>query len=288
MITEYELRRQAAKWRVDPMVVDLDYSLGWFIAALYRNDDVHKRLRFKGGTCLRKCYFPEYRFSEDLDFTATGVLTPEALETYINQACRWVIERDGPDYNAASRRIEVVEDEYGAESIQVRLYYRGPLRWGGSPRAIRLDITRHEKLCLPAANRVLIHPYSDQHIAVSNPIPCYDLAEVLAEKLRAIGGQRQFAISRDLYDIHRLVVSGVSGESAIHIIPMKFKAREVEITGLTVDNILQRLHEFQIDWDRRLAYLVSMEQETAFAQAFETVINLVRFVQQHIETENNN
>ena len=26
-------------------------------------------LRFKGGTCLKKCYFPEYRFSEDLDFT---------------------------------------------------------------------------------------------------------------------------------------------------------------------------------------------------------------------------
>jgi len=23
---------------------------------------------FKGGTCLKKCYFPDYRFSEDLDF----------------------------------------------------------------------------------------------------------------------------------------------------------------------------------------------------------------------------
>ncbi|WP_353616855.1 nucleotidyl transferase AbiEii/AbiGii toxin family protein [Cytophaga sp. FL35] len=27
---------------------------------------------FKGGTCLRKCYFPDYRFSEDLDFTSTN------------------------------------------------------------------------------------------------------------------------------------------------------------------------------------------------------------------------
>lgn len=24
---------------------------------------------FKGGTCLKKCYFETYRFSEDLDFT---------------------------------------------------------------------------------------------------------------------------------------------------------------------------------------------------------------------------
>jgi len=26
---------------------------------------------FKGGTCLKKCYFETYRFSEDLDFTLT-------------------------------------------------------------------------------------------------------------------------------------------------------------------------------------------------------------------------
>jgi predicted nucleotidyltransferase component of viral defense system len=24
---------------------------------------------FKGGTCLRKCYYETFRFSEDLDFT---------------------------------------------------------------------------------------------------------------------------------------------------------------------------------------------------------------------------
>ena len=24
---------------------------------------------FKGGTCIKKCYFETYRFSEDLDFT---------------------------------------------------------------------------------------------------------------------------------------------------------------------------------------------------------------------------
>jgi predicted nucleotidyltransferase component of viral defense system len=288
MITENELRRIAAQWRVDPMVVDLDYSLGWFVAGLYSNPIANTKLRFKGGTCLRKCYFADYRFSEDLDFTATGVLTPEVLEIYIDQARGWVTERDGPDYNAASPRIDVVEDEYGSESFQARIYYRGPLRWGGSPRAIRLDITRHETLCLPAVAKVLIHPYGDQDRAISNQIPCYDLSEVLAEKLRAVGGQRQFAISRDLYDIHRLVASGVSVESAINIIPEKFKAREVDIAGLTVDNILSRRHEFQVDWDRRLAYLISMEQETAFDQAFETVINVVRLVQQHIETENNN
>ena len=69
MIVEAEIRRNAAKAKVDPMVIDLDYSLGWFLLGLSKNNDLRNCLRFKGGTCLRKCYFSEYRFSEDLDFT---------------------------------------------------------------------------------------------------------------------------------------------------------------------------------------------------------------------------
>jgi len=30
MIVEAEIRRSAARAKVDPMVIDLDYSLGWF------------------------------------------------------------------------------------------------------------------------------------------------------------------------------------------------------------------------------------------------------------------
>ncbi len=57
MIAEAEIRRYAAQWGVDPMVVDLDYTLSWFLAALYGTTKSADLLRFKGGTCLRKCYF---------------------------------------------------------------------------------------------------------------------------------------------------------------------------------------------------------------------------------------
>lgn len=69
MINEAEVRRHAAQAGVDPMVIDLDYSLGWFLLGFSKAEDFAGSLRFKGGTCLRKCYFPDYRFSEDLDFT---------------------------------------------------------------------------------------------------------------------------------------------------------------------------------------------------------------------------
>jgi len=50
MIFEAEIRRLAAVAQIDPMVLDLDYSLGWFLAGLASIPDVSNRLVFKGGT----------------------------------------------------------------------------------------------------------------------------------------------------------------------------------------------------------------------------------------------
>ncbi|MCU0487038.1 MAG: nucleotidyl transferase AbiEii/AbiGii toxin family protein [Anaerolineales bacterium] len=96
MITEAEIRRLAAVARVDPMVLDLDYSLGWFLAGLASIPEVANRLIFKGGTCLRKCYFDGYRFSEDLDFTAVTFTQPDLLQACVEQVGNWSAERNGP------------------------------------------------------------------------------------------------------------------------------------------------------------------------------------------------
>ena len=50
-------------------VIDKDWVLGHFLNAMYELKDVSEKFVFKGGTCLKKCYFQDYRFSEDLDFT---------------------------------------------------------------------------------------------------------------------------------------------------------------------------------------------------------------------------
>ena len=173
------------------MVVDLDYSLGWFITALYQANGFAASLCFKGGTCLRKCYFGDYRFSEDLDFTATAWLDPDRLLNWIQQATLWAEAADGPNYQAAPPRVEVINDAYGDETYQIRVYYRGPLQWGGSPRAIRVDVTRDERMMLPCTPRPVIHPYSDKSTLAQTNITCYTLVEILAEKIRAVGGQRR-------------------------------------------------------------------------------------------------
>ncbi|HEC34268.1 MAG TPA: nucleotidyl transferase AbiEii/AbiGii toxin family protein [Chloroflexi bacterium] len=280
MIGEAELRRCAARWGVDPMVADLDYSLGWFIVALYSANEVAGRLCFKGGTCLRKCYFADYRFSEDLDFTATVRLSPDRLLEWVEQATRWAAEMDGPDYRASPPRLETVQDEYGSETYQVRVYYRGPLRWGGNPRAIRLDVTREERLGLPPVTRRLIHPYSDGPVLAQAEIACYTLIEVLAEKVRAVGGQRRFAISRDIYDIHGLVQSGVTVADIVPLLPAKFKVRGLDIESLNVEHVIARRAAFEDDWNRRLSHLIHGVGAVIFDVAWETTVDVLRQVEE--------
>jgi predicted nucleotidyltransferase component of viral defense system len=51
--------------------VQQDYILTWLLYGIGQNPALQNSLVFKGGTALKKCYFGRYRFSEDLDFTAT-------------------------------------------------------------------------------------------------------------------------------------------------------------------------------------------------------------------------
>ena len=70
MILRKEISEKSELWGVPPDTVDKDWVLGHFLSAFYQVNEHLDKLIFKGGTCLRKCRFPDYRFSEDLDFTS--------------------------------------------------------------------------------------------------------------------------------------------------------------------------------------------------------------------------
>ena len=71
MIDRREILDAAATLGLRPQVIEKDYVLGWVLAGIYQHTALSEAWIFKGGTCLKKCYFETYRFSEDLDFTVT-------------------------------------------------------------------------------------------------------------------------------------------------------------------------------------------------------------------------
>jgi predicted nucleotidyltransferase component of viral defense system len=276
MISEAEIRRLAAVAQVDPMVIDLDYSLGWCLAGLSSIHDFSNSLVFKGGTCLRKCYFNGYRFSEDLDFTAIKKIESDQLRTWVEQMGNWSADREGPDFAIEPIRVEIIDDDYGKESFQIRAYFRGPLVWSGSRRVIRVHVTRDEKFIQPPIQLHLMHSFSDEETLGSPILNCYSLLEILAEKLRAISGQRRFAISRDLYDIYNLIQSGVSISDVLPMVPVKFKVHEIDINAIDPIQFLARKPEFERDWQKRLSYLVSGQNAVTFENAWETSLDLLQ------------
>ena len=72
MILKREIEQYAEANGVAKSTIDKDWVLGHLIDAIFSTPECREHLVFKGGTCLRKCYFPDYRFSEDLDFTSTN------------------------------------------------------------------------------------------------------------------------------------------------------------------------------------------------------------------------
>ena len=70
MLSRAELQRLANRERVALGILEKDYVLTEVLKALSQVPALKDLLIFKGGTALRKVYFPHWRYSEDLDFTA--------------------------------------------------------------------------------------------------------------------------------------------------------------------------------------------------------------------------
>ena len=110
-------------------------------------------------------------------------------------------------------------------------------------------------------------------------IPCYALEEMLAEKLRALSGQRRFAIARDLFDVHQLISeAGVLLDTVKPVLSKKFKAKDITLGEHNLENLLARRSEFKHDWKRSLSHLIPTSEQVSFESAWETGVNVVRSI----------
>jgi predicted nucleotidyltransferase component of viral defense system len=279
MIPAAEIQRMAGAAGVEPTRVDLDYTLGWILCGLWAQPEVATSWVFKGGTCLRKCYFPGYRFSEDLDFTLTQPLSMEDGRALVFAAAERAKEATGIELTSQPLRAEIMPATEGDPGYEFRLYYRGSLPMGGSPRSVQVHLSGGEVIVMPPVWRSLSHPYSDSIEMEASMLRCYSLAEALAEKLRAICGQRRYAIARDLYDTHELIRRGTGLGEALAILPAKFRAK----TLTPPQNLLQifeaRRADFQRDWERNLTPLLPAADRIPFEEAWATVKRAVLAVE---------
>ena len=203
MIDRRELLAAAANLGLLPNVVEKDYVLGWLLAGIFNHPALADKWVFKGGTCLKKCYFETYRFSEDLDFTLNDEthLNADFLVGTFREVSTWVYEQTGIELPHDKVDFEVFRNRRDRPAGQGRISYRGPIApsSGDLPR-IKLDLTADELLVLPPVDRPVSHPYSDAPEG-GIMVRCYSYEEVFAEKVRALAERGR---PRDLYDVVNL------------------------------------------------------------------------------------
>lgn len=205
MIRKREIEQKAEAQNVPKSTIDKDWILGHFIDAIFSIPACREKLVFKGGTCLRKCYFPDYRFSEDLDFTS---MDPNFVldQKLMKQITDLITSRtDVPLHIQEISELRFQDKLTGYKAI-VKFWGADhssnqapppPDRWSTS---VKIEIILYELMVFPTESREVFHPYTDELSETPLTVPCYSLREVLAEKLRALI-QRSYTAPRDFYDI---------------------------------------------------------------------------------------
>ncbi|MBK6828950.1 MAG: nucleotidyl transferase AbiEii/AbiGii toxin family protein [Chitinophagaceae bacterium] len=196
MIRPKEINAAAGKYRVKDSQIEKDYVLSWLLYGISRSDVLSKILVFKGGTVLKKVYFEDYRFSEDLDFTLLDEkISDDDLLKGFEKVYAFVKEE-------ANITVQFKESEVHESSGSLVFYvnYIGPLQADIKSRDVKIDITRGEKMEFEIENRPVFREYSDMPEELFL-LQCYSLSEVLIEKMAALMGRTQV---RDLYDFWHL------------------------------------------------------------------------------------
>ena len=223
-------RRLGIRWEV----LERDYLLSWVLAGIDAVPELKRTLVFKGGTALKKCYFGDYRFSEDLDFsglkdTPTGGDLAEAIVRACDEA-RGLLDEYAQVEMHCERHVENNPHPGGQEAFLIRVR----LPWHPRPDIpIKVEITADEEIAWPVERRRVIHDYGEP---LDVELQVYSPTEVVAEKLRATrqqlarlenrGWMRNRA--RDYYDLGSSGITGTAWTWSTSVPNDKCRLRNVD------------------------------------------------------------
>ncbi|MDI6729126.1 MAG: nucleotidyl transferase AbiEii/AbiGii toxin family protein [Thermodesulfovibrionales bacterium] len=262
MITTAELHRIAEKEGLRFDQTEKDYVILWVLRGLVHSGITKHGWIFKGGTCLRHCYYEGYRFSEDIDFSCRpGGDNLETSLELLQKAADRVQSESGV-------RITVKKPLTIPGDFQIEIpleYSRGGARRQGLPQ-VKVHLTFDE----PILDTQIVCSIKSQYSDLSTfKVHSYTKKEIVAEKLRSLlQQQKKWPRPRDLYDLWYMLCRSGEHFTWAELFPMfqeKCRVREIkpDISGLTSANLkewnrnawkdrlgpmLKELPDFEIVW----------------------------------------
>jgi predicted nucleotidyltransferase component of viral defense system len=251
--------------RIREDVLERDYCLAWLLNALSESE-LKPTLAFKGGTALKRCYFPDYRFSEDLDFTLREPLPFEEIRARLKRVYAAVQQQSGIQFT-----FDRQDPRARLNTHTFYLRYAGPLPGNND---VKVDVTIAEVLSFPLEEKPVLRGYPEfADLPEDRAILVYSLDEIAAEKTVALTDPARNE-PRDLYDLWHLTENEeVRLDQIVPAIGQKLEFRQKPCEGLQVA-LARKEARLRILWNTRLAY--QMAPLPPFEQVFREMCRTFR------------
>lgn len=266
MIKPGEIQQKARTVGVRDQQIEKDYILSWILKGIAQHEQLSKVIVFKGGTVLKKIYFEDYRFSEDLDFTLiNNEISNEQIFEWFRETFDYIKEE-------ANIPLEIIDNNEREDGgINFYICYIGPLGGQGNNKRVKIDISRSEQLVFEPVMKDVFIGYSDVE---EHQLLCYPLEEVLVEKMRSVMQRMQ---ARDFYDIWYLLEQhGMDVDFYLNEFEIKCKSKELTHTDFP-KKLTERLPQYKGRWQS------SMSEQIKDLPDFDQV---EREVQRHLKKLN--
>lgn len=237
MIDYLQVQRLALKNNVSPEIIEKDYFIELVLFYFSKDSSLCENLVFRGGTALKKVYFPEYRFSEDLDFVIDNKKEINIYQEMIIQ----ILQKISSDYPIKMDKRSM----FKSDQLQLFITYdiipdiRGV-------KELKVDILQDYYIPKHERKRLLFtYPEFENKNSV---LETYALESVVCDKIgRILDVDNE---PRDLYDLWYLLKLNLD----INIIRKEFKNKYGY--EILIPNLLREIvkDDYRQNWRNRLIY----------------------------------
>jgi uncharacterized protein len=253
------IKTEAINRKVLQYIVEKDYALSYLLAAIAKTLEFEETLVLKGGTALKKLYFDQYRFSEDLDFSTRIIGQISNIDSIIQKSVEIMfsaLNERGP-FQVNYQPLILQQNHPGDQkAFIIRVQF--PEQRQALCR-LKVEITIDEPILLPIETHPILHGFSED---LDAKVFAYSLIEITAEKLRALlqskarlqaRGWGASRVCRDYYDLWNLLRQPeVNTYDFLPLLQEKCKLRNVSFNS-PLDFVSEELMNIaKTKWEQQL------------------------------------
>ncbi len=239
MIDYLQVQRLAIKNNIPPEIIEKDYFIELVLFYFSKNSSLYENIIFRGGTALKKVYFPEYRFSEDLDFVIDSKKEINVYKEVIIQ----ILQKISSDYPIKIDTRSMFE----RDRLQLFIIYDIIPDIRGI-KELKVDIL--QEYYIPKHERKRLLFSYPEFINKNSVLETYVLESVICDKIgRILDVDNE---PRDLYDLWYLLKLNLD----INTVRKEFKNKYGY--EIIIPNLLREIvkDDYRQNWGNRLIYQI--------------------------------